>query len=526
MNTLVASRAPSPAYVLLTALSLSLGWGIRGNFGHEYGAMLPGALAALAAVVLSARADWYGRAPFFAMFGALGWSFGGSMSYMQVIAYTHSGDSASVIYGFACLFVIGFLWAAPGGVGTSFPAIMGRDRLTELFGPIAAVLAAWQIEGWLLEPWLYQRGYSLDWYDTDWLGALVALGVGLILSLLRGRADRSTSLILYMAGGWWAGFLILVLVLGLRMTPPRGDNWAGCLGMTVGLLAYCLRTGLPEAARAGLVTGVVGGISFAGASMIKLVAVTSGFITNWHSVLEQTTGLLNGLGIALAMWHVARWSPPVEDRAGSTNSRPWADSLAVAFTLLAIPVVNLRKNTRDWVNAKVVPAEMYGWSADAWFGLAFVVVALCLSALMFRHARRPIAVVPESPLGVAQALYLLLMAIMVVGNFERILVRFTDQRLITEGVIHVNAVVCALLLLLASPARGREPERPVARHDGRGRTIRWGRLITACIAASLLAIVADWAIVRGIYGDRFAGHASLHIRFGPRATVSNPNSPR
>lgn len=517
---------PSAAFVLLTALSLSLGWGIRGNFGHEYGAMLPGALAALAAILLSGRTDWYARAPFFAMFGALGWSFGGSMSYMQVIAYTHSGDSMSVLYGFACLFVIGFLWAAPGGVGTSLPAILSRDRLIELFGPIAAVLAAWQVEGWLLEPWLHRMGYSLDWYDSDWLGALVALGVGLVLSLLRGKVDRATSLILYMAGGWWAGFVILVLVLGLRMTPPRGDNWAGCLGMTAGLLAYCLRTGLPEAARAGLVTGVVGGISFAGASMIKLVAVTSGFNTNWHSVLEQTTGFINGLCVALAMWHLARWSPPVEDRAASSNSSPWAASLAVAFTLLAIPMVNLRKNTRDWVNAKVVPAEMYGWSAEAWFGLAFVVVAIGLFALLYRHARRPIAVVPESRLGQGQALYLLLMAIMVVGNFERVLVRFADQRLITEGVIHVNAVVCAVLLLLAAPPRDAEPEWPPTRQEARARSIRWGRLITSCVAASLVAIVVDWAIVRGIYGDQFAGHASLHIRFGPRATVADPNAPR
>jgi len=75
----------------LTAFSLSIGWGIRGNFGHEYGAMIPGALAAMAAVLLSGREDWYRRIAYFAFFGALGWSFGGSISYMQVIAYTHSG---------------------------------------------------------------------------------------------------------------------------------------------------------------------------------------------------------------------------------------------------------------------------------------------------------------------------------------------------------------------------------------------------------------------------------------------------
>ena len=36
--------------VILCGLSLCVGWGIRGNFGHEYGAALPGALAAIAIV--------------------------------------------------------------------------------------------------------------------------------------------------------------------------------------------------------------------------------------------------------------------------------------------------------------------------------------------------------------------------------------------------------------------------------------------------------------------------------------------
>ena len=73
----------------------------------------------MAVVLLSGRSDWLKSIPFFAMFGALGWSFGGSISYMQVVGYTHSGHSPSVLYGFANLFVIGFLWAAFGGAGNS-----------------------------------------------------------------------------------------------------------------------------------------------------------------------------------------------------------------------------------------------------------------------------------------------------------------------------------------------------------------------------------------------------------------------
>src|SRR5260221_9746242 len=144
---------PTAAFILLTALSLSIGWGIRGNFGHEYGAMIPGALAAMAVVLLSGREDWWRRIAYFGMFGALGWSFGGSISYMQVIAYTHSGHSGSVLYGFACLFVIGFLWAAMGGAGTALPALLDRQRLTEFFVPVTAVFVAWTLQD-VAENWI------------------------------------------------------------------------------------------------------------------------------------------------------------------------------------------------------------------------------------------------------------------------------------------------------------------------------------------------------------------------------------
>src|SRR5256714_14447556 len=130
--------------LLWVGLSLSIGWGIRGNFGHEYGAMIPGVLATLAAVLLSGRDDWHRRSAFFAFFGALGWSFGGSISYMQVIAYTHSGHSGSVLYGFACLFIIGFLWAMFGGAGTALPAFLSEEQLGSLYRFL--IFGAWCLQ--------------------------------------------------------------------------------------------------------------------------------------------------------------------------------------------------------------------------------------------------------------------------------------------------------------------------------------------------------------------------------------------
>src|SRR5439155_16313491 len=78
-------RPPSfrASSVLLVMLSLSIGWGIRGNYGHEAGAMIPGALAAIAAALMSGREAWRSHIPYFAFFGALGWAFGGSISNMH-----------------------------------------------------------------------------------------------------------------------------------------------------------------------------------------------------------------------------------------------------------------------------------------------------------------------------------------------------------------------------------------------------------------------------------------------------------
>ena len=47
--------SPGWEFWLLAALSTSIGWGIRGNFGHEAGAMIAGVLGALAVVMLSGR---------------------------------------------------------------------------------------------------------------------------------------------------------------------------------------------------------------------------------------------------------------------------------------------------------------------------------------------------------------------------------------------------------------------------------------------------------------------------------------
>src|ERR1051325_4107849 len=180
-----------PASALLVMLSLSVGWGIRGNYGHEAGAMIPGALAAIAAALTSGREDWRGRVPYFAFFGALGWAFGGSISYMHPPSYTETGQLATQIYGFLSTFFEAFLWAGLGGAATAYAAVEDEEKLTAIFRPLLWVFGAWTIQYILQDtPYDFQDRFfqafggdrsefrqrdPLYWLDSEWLAALYAL---------------------------------------------------------------------------------------------------------------------------------------------------------------------------------------------------------------------------------------------------------------------------------------------------------------------------------------------------------------
>lgn len=635
--------------VMLCAVSLSIGWGIRGNYGHEYGAMIPGALTAIAVCLISGRADWRDRIAYFGMFGALGWGFGGSISYMQVIGYTHSGDALSQYYGFFCLFVIGFLWGGMGGAGTAFPAVADRDRMTALFKPLIWIIVAW-ILAWLFETWLENWSTRFDqtwkrqesgfyWLDADWFAAATALGamclyelwgkgfrgtprliglsvvgafagwvvqgicnvtglskvisycfvwpqghvptltrlaaengtnledtlahlvynwpnflmdhpqyVGIFFGLIAGAAmyfrtsgnfRDGSSLFVYMSCGWLLSFILMPVLLGfggagLRMTPPRGDDWAGIVGVFVGTMLWLRRNQLLPVVYASLISATIGGLGFAGAAWLKLVMVRPGNhellddagtkawahwqSANWHSFLEQSYGFINGIAIAIAMGLLAR-------RVGMAKPgrapRPWTEIFAVGWVFFGVGWINIQKNVSEWVeNAKVVPetmkAPLFGFielSANTWFLIAFWTIALAVIFLMFRHKRRPIAVIPSSAVGKGQLFYLVFLWAIVIANFDRALPGFSEGRLLTEWVIIMNAVLATVLILVLP--RDTEAEIPALGMIDYGPSFQRARLGLA--AAVLVAGLVMPYTIRSLYDGKYAGHAGKGTRFGDDA---------
>ena len=177
---------PSIAWplLLLTGLSVSIGWGVRGQFGHEYGAALAGALGGMTVALLGGRQDWLPRIPYFAFLGAVGFAFGGAMSYMKTVAYIHSSDSATVLYGFACLFLLGGLWAAPAGAGLGLAACLDREQLTRLFIPRLRDLSGLALFGHVPRP-VPQRCRWFATSGTTVLTGMIALAVVALMVLIR-----------------------------------------------------------------------------------------------------------------------------------------------------------------------------------------------------------------------------------------------------------------------------------------------------------------------------------------------------
>lgn len=512
---------------LLTGLSVSICWGVRGQFGHEYGAALAGAIGGMTIALLSGREDWRARIHYFAFLGAVGFGFGGAMSYMKTIAYTHSSDSLTSLYGFACVFLLGLIWAAPAGAGIAVAAYFSREELTKFFVPISAVFLSWYAHDAV-------RGWTRGWPRYNYflggqegvinLTILVVLAVCLIKRRYWGLGSK---LMLYMAAGWWAGNILLIRILHFDMNPPRGDTWAGYLGLVFGIVAFCWRNKQGGIAFATVATGFLGGIGFALGTAVKLLVMSSGFNTNWHSVMEQSQGFFLGIALAISLGLLIGRAPQIVDEP---RTRRWTEIFSVVFVLCVLPYLNFRRSPGEWTKEVAgLTDRLYGiWiSSDmmpsrgfiGWLDFVFIALGVAMVVLLVLHLRQPIPFIPETWMGKGQLFYLVFLWTMVAINFMLVVPRFTPIRLVTEWFITLNAIACTVLLVYACFARSSDTVEIAAERS----YAPWIRNVAVCgILGAAVVCVGGWGVKRALYGDRYAGVPGVqyqdHIRFGPNNT--------
>ena len=515
------------------AFAMSFGWGFRGDYGHEAGAMVPGALVAMGVCLMSGRPDWFRRCAVMGLCGALGWAFGGQMSYGQLPSYTVSQSFLDVFYGYACLFIVGTLWGGIGGAILSLALTRPRSQLNRFMAPLCAVFGIWVLAGLVIltQPGWLERCETFTenvLHDTDWLPASLTLVVAGVYWLFVPKARHACALIFLMAAGWWLSYLILVRLCDLHMspTPPgrvRSDNWAGCVGLLVVLLTYLHA----QRNRAGLMLAMygalAGGIGFAVGDFINKADKVRWEPFYRHEWLrgfdhwkwtEQTFGLIMGFGVALGLLRLLRGNlaPPPEDE----RTAPLNDFSAV-FLLVVIPWLNFHKNVRNWAKpeTQAIPTEkLLGLLAAHWFLLiGLLLTALAVYAL-YRHRRGTLHLAPASPLGKAQILFLSLLWLCAVAVLMQ-----AFPHLHAKGILFVHAsfwltaALCTALALRPTGARIAWTATPEAHpEDDRWRL---GRRHGLLWALTPLLIAALTAVTIAMHDQPTPGS---RLRFGPNAS--------
>ncbi len=275
--------------VVLTALAGCLGWGIRGVFGHQAGAMVPGALMG-GAVALTCLPD--SAPPHIALFlmaaGAAGISIGGVMTYGQTLGLVH-GERRQETYWWGLLgcFLKGGLWFALGAVA------LGLALSGELSRPNTVLSML------LLLPWVTQAGREV---------------------LNQPFEPPHKYPRLYFSRRAAAGE-------DLTRDPPRRESWGGLLfGLLYlcGYVAFVLRA--PRVWSWAAVGFLAGGIGFAVGEAIqawglqrKPFGPAAQPWVDWWKVMEMTFGLLAGAGVGLAMLlarPATEWPDPAQEGFG------------------------------------------------------------------------------------------------------------------------------------------------------------------------------------------------------------------
>ena len=303
------------AYVLLFAAPLmaaaagGMGWGIRGQYGHEWGAMVPGVLVAFVLVFLFSKKSTSLHAARAIALTAIGFSFGGCMTYGQTVGLTHDsplvGNVNAYRWGMLGLFIKGGLWVAFGA--TFLGMSLGRKKY-----------------GWKEILLLYLVLLLLVFVGIQTINRPYVPGTDRELAWFFFPQDdpsERTLPFLYFSDHWhWEPN-------NLEMD-PRPEIWGGLAAALTGLVIYVACIKRDQLATIMALFGFLGGgLGFSmGQSLQAKHAWTPGWLSdfdatlhqtipsiypeeffslmswNWWNMMETTFGMVFGFVLGLGLW--------------------------------------------------------------------------------------------------------------------------------------------------------------------------------------------------------------------------------
>ncbi len=295
--------------VLFAAMAGGMGWGIRGQYGHEVGAMIPGALVSLTVCFILARkmpVDQLVRA---VAMGTVAMGIGGSMSYGETVGLTHDtplhGNWDALRWGMLGLAIKGGIWVGIFGVflgmGLSGYRYSARDMIALMLAAIGAYFIG-----------INTINYPFNPYEVDAQFEYGASGSEMVhVNRFPGgkgnlqQAGEKSLPYLYFSDHWeWEPY---------ETIRPRWENWGGQLLALITIAIYAgwwVKDKLPR--NMAIWGFIAGGIGFPAGQSIQAYrqwnsdAFTEGIwpylSMNWWNTMETSFGTIMGAIVGFGLW--------------------------------------------------------------------------------------------------------------------------------------------------------------------------------------------------------------------------------
>lgn len=226
-------------FVVLPALAMMLGWGLRGHIGGgPFGAMIPGAMVALSiCLLLKLPAS---VTSVVVVFGVFGIGLGGEMTYGQTLAFLR--DPATVWWGTAGTTLKGSVWGLLGGIILSLGFIYHRIPKKIIVNGILLMLVGFFLGFKLInEPMLLYFSDPANPRAESWAALLFGALTWLVFLRFKITSDdyklvRRFALYGLVGGGLGFGLGGFWMVLGSQLPDVIFKDWWKAMELTFGFL--------------------------------------------------------------------------------------------------------------------------------------------------------------------------------------------------------------------------------------------------------------------------------------------------
>jgi len=328
-------------FLLFPGVAMLLGWGLRGYIGGgPFGAMIPGAMVALAIAMLLKMKPGYSS--IIVVFGVIGVGLGGEMTYGQTLGFLRNPDT--VWWGILATTIKGAVWGIGGG------ALIGLG-------------------------FIYHRIPK-----KIYIVAFVLLLIGILI-----------------------GFKLIndpkLIYFSDPVNKPRSESWGGLLFGAIAVIVY-LKIKIEKAdfsiiynfAKWGLIGGALG-FGLGGLWFVLGSLMTDILFTSWWKMMEFTFGLLLGMGLGYAAWKCrSKIDNTVEITDSHSSLSVWPElgiTLLISLSVYLIIPGLLEPLAESMMDQPGLPGKIVGnvlrmFVNYAFYGFVMVLIVLYRNAFAWQ----------------------------------------------------------------------------------------------------------------------------------------------